>query len=98
MRYHSTGPVPRLFLKGFAEKADQFGDKKDPEAVRREYYRMQVLPREKNTAWELIEADFTPTTTKDTDPPIRWLRIDLYVYLTAGDVYFDDVVLKKVSK
>ena len=34
-KYHSTGPVPRLFLKGFGELADQFGDKKDPEAIRR---------------------------------------------------------------
>jgi hypothetical protein len=96
--YHSTGPAPRLFLKGFAEKPDQFGDKKDPETTRREYYRFQVLPRKKNEAWEAIEADFTPVSLKPTDPKVQWLRVDLYIYLSPGDVFFDDVVVKKISE
>lgn len=97
-KYHSTGPVPRLFLKGFAEQGDQFGDKKDPEATRREFYRCQVLPRKANEEWEKIEMDFTPEPLKATYPKIQWLRIDLYIYLSPGDVFFDDVSLKKISK
>ena len=96
--YHSTGPTPRLFLKGFAVKPDQFGDKADPEAVRREYYRYQVLPRKKNAGWELIEADFTPSVKTDKDPPVQWLRVDLYIYLSPGDVFFDHVTVKKIEK
>jgi hypothetical protein len=104
--YHSTGPVPRLFLKGFALKPDQFGDKSDPEAVRREFYRTQILPRKKNDKFELIEMDFTPSVveqgkgnggSKAEGMKIEWLRVDLYIYLTPGDVFFDDVVVKKIS-
>lgn len=98
VRYRSTGPRLRLFLKGFAVKGDQYGDKSDPEAVRREYYRFQVLPREKNEDWELIEADFTPESEKNHDyPKVQWLRVDLFIYLHPGDVQFDDVVVKKIS-
>jgi hypothetical protein len=39
--------------------------------MRREYYRAQVLPRQKNAGWELIEMDFTPGTLKATDPKIQ---------------------------
>ena len=39
VKYLSKGPTARLFLKGFAYKPDAYGDKNDPEAVRREYYR-----------------------------------------------------------
>jgi len=58
---------------------------------------MQVLPREKNTDWELIEADFTPESLKPTDPRVEWIRVDLFIYLHPGDVSFDDVVVKKIS-
>lgn len=97
-QYHSQGPTARLFLKGFAEKPDQFSDAKNPESSRREFYRAQVLPRKKNAGWDLIEMDFTPGTLKPTDPPIQWLRVDLYVYLTPGDIYFDDVTVKKLAE
>jgi|GEM_PF-1519092 len=111
VKYRSTGPVPRLFLKGFAYKPDQFGDKNDPEAARREFYRAQVLPRDKNAKFELVEMDFTPSVadpnakgdlmsgggTKAAGMKIEWLRVDLYIYLSPGDVFFDDVIVKKIS-
>lgn len=97
VRYRSNGPRLRLFIKGFAVNPDQYGDKNDPEVARREYYRFQVLPREKNKDWELIEADFNPGSLKPTDPKIEWIRVDLYAYLHAGDASFDDVVVKKIS-
>ncbi len=96
--YHSEGPIARIFLKGFATKPDQFGDKNDPEATRREFYRAQVLPREKNAGWDLIEMDFTPSTLKAMDPKIEWMRVDLYIYAKPGTIYFDDVTVKKVDE
>jgi TolB-like protein len=96
--YHSTGPVARLFLKGFAEIPDQFSDPKNPDSMRREFYRAQILPRQKNTGWDLIEMDFTPSTLKPTDPKIQWLRVDLYIYFTPGDVFFDDITVKKLDE
>jgi hypothetical protein len=96
--YHSTGPTARLFLKGFAEKPDQYSDPKNPDSTRREFYRAQVLPRNKNAGWDVIEMDFTPGTLQATDPPIQWLRVDLYIYLHPGDAYFDDVTVKKLDE
>lgn len=98
VRYHSTGPVPRLFIKGFAQDPDQFGDRNDPEAARREYYRAQILPRQRNAGWDLIDMDFTPQAlAKFKDRKIAWVRVDLYIYLKPGDVFFDQVVVKKLS-
>ena len=97
-RYKSDGPVARLFLKGFGEKADEFGNNSDLNAVRREFYRTQILPRGKNTVFELIEMDFTPSTVKATDPKIQWLRVDLYIYLEPGDIFFDDITVKKIDE
>ncbi|HVT80267.1 MAG TPA: hypothetical protein VHM90_06375 [Phycisphaerae bacterium] len=96
--YHSDAPTLRVFLKGFATKSDQFGDKNDPEAVRREFYRAQVLPRERNGRWELIEMDFTPSTLKPTDPKIEWIKVDFLAYLRAGNVFIDDVSIKKIDE
>ena len=78
-------------------KADQYGDKNDPETVRRQFYRAQVAPTGSNHGFELMEMDFTPSSLKPTDPKIEWVRVDLYVYLHPGDIFFDDVVVKKLD-
>jgi hypothetical protein len=101
-KYHSKGPTLHLFLNGFAFKPDKFGDKSDLEAVRRQAYRYQVVPRGPTKDWTLIEADFTPSAAENKLNPedrlkIEWMRLDLYVYLGAGDVFFDDVTLKKIA-
>ncbi len=101
-QYHSTGPSLHLFLNGYAFRPDQFGDKKDPEAVRRQAYRYQVVPRGKTNGWKLVEADLTPSAQPNKLKPedtlkIQWIRLDLYIYLKAGDVFFDDITLKKIS-
>lgn len=97
VRYLSRGPVPRIFLKGFGVKPDKYSKTDQPESSRREYYRAQVLPRKANEAFELIEMDFTPEALAKYDVKIQWLRVDLYVYLTAGDVFFDDVSVKNIT-
>ncbi|HUO08833.1 MAG TPA: hypothetical protein VM008_11070 [Phycisphaerae bacterium] len=100
VRYLSKGPTARLFLKGFGYLPDQYGGgakKNDPEATRRQFYEAEVLPRKKNTSWETIDMDITPSPLKPTYPKIEWMRLDLYVYLTPGDIFFDDVTLKKMD-
>ena len=98
--YHSTGPTLRIFLKGFAYLEDQFKDASSPErlaeSTRREFYRAQVLPRPKNKGFETVEMDFTPSSTKK-NLPIAWMRVDFYVYLSPGDVFVDNVVVKKIA-
>ena len=100
VRYLSKGPTARLFLKGFGYQPDQYGggaQKNDPEATRRQYYEAEVLPRKKNTSWQTIDMDITPSPLKPTYPKIEWMRLDLYIYLTPGIIFFDDVTLKKID-
>jgi hypothetical protein len=100
VRYLSKGPTARLFLKGFGYQPDQYGGgakKNDPEATRRQYYEAEVLPRKENKSWEIIDMDITPSPLKPSYPKIEWMRLDLYVYLTPGDIFFDDVTLKKID-
>jgi hypothetical protein len=100
VRYLSKGPTARLFLKGFGYQPDQYGGgakKNDPEATRRQYYEAEVLPRKENKSWETIDMDITPSPLKATYPQIEWMRLDLYIYLTPGDIFFDDVTLKKID-
>ena len=99
VNYHSTGPTARIFLKGFAFKPDQFGDKNDPEAVRREFYRkfrccrVPRMPAGRPLRWIS-----TPSTGQINRSRIEWLRVDLFIYLKPGDVFFDDVVVKKLDE
>lgn len=100
VRYLSKGPTARLFLKGFGYQPDQYGggaQKNDPEATRRQFYEAEVLPRKKNAAWQTIDMDITPSPLKPTYPKIQWMRLDLYIYLTPGDIFFDDVTFKKID-
>ena len=97
--YHSTGPTLRVFLKGFAEQNDEFVDNSTPEraleSTRKEYYRARCC-QEAKPAFEAVEMDFTPSSDKK-DLPIRWMRVDFFVYLSAGDVFLDNVVVKKIG-
>jgi len=99
--YFSKGPVTHLFINGYATMPDQYGgggDKNDPEATRRQLYRAQVIPTKKNKGFERMEMDFTPSSLKPTDPKIEWIRVNLYVYLGAGDIFFDDIIVKKLDE
>jgi hypothetical protein len=94
----SKGPTTHLFINGYATNPDKYGDKNDPEATRRQYYRAQVAPTKQGKNFELLEMDFTPSSLKPTDPKIEWIRIDLYAYLHPGDIFFDDIVVKKLDE
>jgi len=96
--YFSKGPSTHLFINGYGIMPDQYGDKDNLEAVRRQLYRAQVIPTGKNNGFERMEMDFTPSSLKPTDPKIEWIRVNLYVYATEGDIFFDDIVVKKLDE
>ncbi|MCL2647682.1 MAG: hypothetical protein FWD61_11850 [Phycisphaerales bacterium] len=96
--YFSKGPTTHLFINGYGVMPDQYGDKTDLEAVRRQLYRAQVLPTNKNERFERMEMDFTPSSLKPADPKIEWIRVNLYTYNHEGDIFFDDIVVKKLDE
>ncbi len=97
--YHSDAPRIRIFINGFAYSPDQFSNPKNPASERRELYRCQVLPVTKNKLWSRTGIDFTPESLKSMRKkyPIRWVRIDFFSYLNAGDAFFRNVELKDIT-
>ncbi|HTV49145.1 MAG TPA: hypothetical protein VMG59_11950 [Phycisphaerae bacterium] len=97
--YHSNGPDIQIFLKGFAYWPDEFSTPDNLASQRKEIYRAQLLTLTKNDGWDTTEMDFTPTSLARLDKahPIQWLRIDFFVYLYTGDVFFRNVVLKDIT-
>jgi hypothetical protein len=90
-RYKSDGPSLHVFVKGYTIAENIKGEK-----VEREIYRRQVPPSgATNGQWVTVVDDLNP---QHVAFPVRFLRIDLYAYLSPGTVMFDDVVLKSVGK
>ena len=107
-RWRSTGPSPKVFIKGYAEMPSQYKREKQetdpPESDtgsrngssfdRREIYRSQQnLVGEKNV-WNTQTQDFTPKHTKYSP---KWCKIMLYGYLKEGVIDWDDVVVKQIA-
>ncbi|MGA2498086.1 MAG: hypothetical protein ABSH20_10110 [Tepidisphaeraceae bacterium] len=90
-RYKSDGPTLHVFVKGYTKAPNIKG-----EIVDREIYRRQVPPSgPTNGKWVEVVDDLNP---QHVAFPVQYLRVDLYAYLGAGSVMFDDVVLKAVGK
>ena len=89
-RYRSDGPTQRVFVKGFTLTPDISGEKTE-----REIYRRQVPPSGATDGqWKDVTVDLNP---QHNTFPVKLLRIDLYAYLSPGQIAFDDVVLKEVG-
>ncbi len=97
--YRGDGPRVRIFVKGFAYWPDQFSRPGDLASQRREIYRAQLLPVMTHPAWKTTEMDFEPASIKALAKkyPIKWVRIDLFVYLNKGDAFFRDITLKDIT-
>lgn len=90
-RYKSDGPTLHVFVKGYTPGTDIQG-----KAAEREIYRRQVPPSGSTKGkWVTVVDDFNP---QHVAFPVKYLRIDLYAYLSPGSVMFDDVVLKAVGQ
>ncbi len=85
-RYRSNGPVIKPFVKGYVIQ----------DGVEREIYRRQV-PNQNDQSGQWVEVldDLNP---QHPSFPVQFLRIDLYIFLTPGEVSLDDVVIKEVGK
>jgi hypothetical protein len=109
-RWRSDGPLAKVFIKCYDQIATQYQPKADgemrtpvshgakaglvPDFVEtREVYRSQQNLKGPKNTWNTHTQDFTPTHTEYTP---RWGRVMLYGYLGAGEVEFDDVVLKQI--
>ena len=109
-RFRSDGPLVKVFLKCYDDTKTEYRGQTDDEngskskypnknaptgenAQRREVYRCQMkLEGPKNT-WNTHTEDLTPKHTKYAP---KWGRVMLYAYLGAGQVDFDDVIVKQI--
>ena len=97
--YCGNGPRVRVFVKGFAYWPDQFSRAGNLASQRRELYRAQLLPVMTKPKWQMTEMDFEPQSVKSQAKkyPIKWVRIDLFIYLNKGDAFFRDIQLKDIT-
>jgi hypothetical protein len=105
-RFRTNGPAVKVFIKcyddtktgyrpesGEGEKAkSKYAGKKDIEQ-RREVYRCQIKLEGPKNVWNTHTEEFTPKHTKYSP---KWGRVMLYAYLGAGEVDFDDVIVKQI--
>ena len=89
--YRSDGPTEHVFVKGYTSAKDIAGKPAD-----REIYRCQVPPSGSTDGqWRKVECDMNP---QQVYFPVQRLRVDLYVYLHGGTIFFRDVQLKAVGQ
>ncbi len=89
-RYKSDGPTLHVFVKGYTIGENITGQKAE-----REIYRRQVPPTGASKGeWVTVVDELNP---QHSAFEVQYLRIDLYAYLSPGQVLFDDVVLKAVG-
>jgi hypothetical protein len=90
-KYKSDGPTLHVFVKGYYKGKDISKSEADVEC-----YRCQVPPSGKTgDEWKTVVCDINPQNI--SNPP-KFLKIDLYAYLSPGTVQFDDVQLKLVGE
>jgi hypothetical protein len=90
-KYKSYGPTLHVFVKGYIKGKDIHGDEADVQD-----YECQVPPTGSTDGkWSTIVCDINP---QNPSGPPKFLKIDLYAYLSPGVVMFDDVQLKSVGQ
>lgn len=99
-RWRTDGPKPKIFIKCYDETTSDYRADEEPASPKssgegrfREVYRNQQNLEGPVGEWNVRTEDFTPKHTKYTP---RWCRVMLYGYLGAGNVDFDDVVIKEI--
>jgi hypothetical protein len=89
--YKSDGPSLHVFVKGYIKKKDISGTVADLQS-----YECQVPPSGPTKGrWKTVVCDVNPQNVSGSP---TFLKVDLYAYLGAGLVEFDDVQLKAVGE
>jgi len=90
-KYKSDGPSLHVFVKGYIKKKDISGELADLQS-----YECQVPPSgATHGKWETVVCDLNPQNVSGAP---KFLKVDLYAYLTPGTVMFDDIQLKAVGE
>lgn len=90
-KYKSDGPHLHVFVKGYIKAKDISGQMSDLQS-----YECQVPPSGPTDGkWETVVCDVNPQNVSGSP---KFLKIDLYAYLSPGTVMFDDVQLKNVGE
>ncbi len=90
-RYKSDGPSLHVFVKGYIKGKDISGAVADVQD-----YECQVPPSGATGGeWRTVVCDINPQNPAGSP---RFLKVDLYTYLTPGRVMFSDVQLKAVGE
>jgi hypothetical protein len=90
-KYKSDGPSLHVFVKGYIKKKDISGTVADLQS-----YECQVPPSGPTKGeWKTVVCDLNPQNVSGSP---NFLKVDLYAYLGAGTVEFDDVQLKAVGE
>ncbi len=95
-RWRTNGPAVKVFIKCYDETGTKYASDSPTETSpyeRREVYRSQQNLKGPQKTWNTHTEDFTPRHTRYTP---RWGRVMLYAYLGAGDVEFDDIIVKQI--
>ena len=78
-----------VFVKGYIKAKDISGEESDLQS-----YECQVPPSgQTHGDWKTVICDVNPQNVSGAP---KFLKIDLYAYLSPGTVMFDDVQLKNV--
>lgn len=83
----TDGPVPRPFVKGYAQAPDVHG-KIEPRPFYQRQSRFSATDE-----WQTFTMTFTPKVIPAYRGryDIQWARVMLYAYLKPGKIYFDNV-------
>jgi hypothetical protein len=90
-KYKSDGPTLHVFVKGYIKATDISGKISDLQS-----YECQVPPSgPTHDKWQTVICDVNPQNVSGAP---KFLKIDLYAYLSPGTVMFDDVQLKNIGE
>lgn len=96
-RYRTNGPAVKVFIKCYDETTTPYQADGSPRSgrgyERRDVYRRQQDLKGEKNVWNMQREDFVPRNTRYQP---HWGRVMLYAYLGAGEVEFDDVVVKQI--
>jgi len=80
-----------VFVKGYIKAKDISGEESDLQS-----YECQVPPSGQTLGdWKTIVCDLNPQNVSGAP---KFLKIDLYAYLSPGTVMFDDIQLEAVGQ